>query len=147
MLLSNSLEGRKCAENHTSHRKRRLAQPLQGHSHSQRWGPLRSRLSSKDPAYPGMKGIAQACLIRLEWYFHFRPEVAELYRNFMAEYLQLDHMAKVPDDQVTKLFSSYTRRHLPRFARLYLHLQRHDARAFRGFKAFLYFRIPHHPVF
>ena len=35
----------------------------------------------------------------------------------------------------------YTRRHLPRFARLYLYLQHHDARAFRGFKAFLYFRI------
>ena len=33
-----------------------------------------------------------------------------------------------------------TRRHLPRFAQLYPYLQHHDARAFRGFKAFLYFK-------
>ena len=38
-------------------------------------------------------------------------------------------------------FLRSTRRHLPRFSRLYLYLRNHNGRAFRGFKAFLYFRI------
>ena len=72
------------------------------------------RLPFKDPPHPahsGMKGIAEACLIHLERRFDRQPEVAELYRNFMAEYLQLNHMAKVPDDQVTRLFSFYIPHH------------------------------------
>ena len=64
-------------------------------------------LPFKDPAHPGMKGIAEACLIRLERRFDRQPEVAKLNRNLMPEYFQLNHVAKVPDDQVTMLFSSY----------------------------------------
>ena len=65
------------------------------------------RLPFKYPAHlehPGMKGITKACLTRPESCFDHQPEVAELYRNFMAKYLQLNHIAKVPDDQVKKLF-------------------------------------------
>ena len=67
------------------------------------------RLPFKYPAHlehPGMKGITKACLTRPESRFDHQPEVAELYRNFIAEYLQLNHIAKVPDDQVKRLFSS-----------------------------------------
>ena len=57
------------------------------------------RLPFNDPTHPeppDMKGIAEACLTCIERGFDCQPEVAELYCNFMDEYLQLNHMAKVP---------------------------------------------------
>ena len=70
------------------------------------------RLPFKDkPEHSDMRGIAEACFHRLERRFIRQPEIADSYRKFMDEYLQLNHMARVPDSQVECSFSSYLPHH------------------------------------
>ena len=51
------------------------------------------------PEHLDMRGIAEANLKRLERKFDRQPEVAAAHKGFMEEYLRLNHMERVPDDE------------------------------------------------
>ena len=71
-------------------------------------GPFVVRLPFKDkPDHSDTRGIAEASFTR----FKCQPEVSEAYRKFVDEYIQLNHMAKVPEDKVIYSSTSYLPHH------------------------------------